>query len=73
VQIGEKCKSTLVGTVHWSRFFGHVLLRVLQNLLIQTMVGLCKSGRGSAELQLCCWSIGPLLLKNFEKSVVKQC
>jgi hypothetical protein len=48
---GLKCKFVKMqvnacGTVHWSRVFCHVLLRVLQNLLIQTMVGLCKGGRG---------------------------
>jgi hypothetical protein len=73
VQIGEKCRSTPVGTIHWSRVFYHVLLRVLQNLLSKTLVDLCRSCRGALDLQLSYGSFGPLVLKNFEKSAVKQC
>jgi hypothetical protein len=52
VQIGEKCRSTPASTIHWSRVFYKVLLRVMQNLLIKTLDGLCKNCRGSANLQL---------------------
>jgi hypothetical protein len=66
VQIGEKCRSTPVGTIHRSRVFCHVLLRVLNNLLSKTLDDLCKSCRGSLDLQLSCRTFGPLLLKDLE-------
>jgi hypothetical protein len=53
VQIGEKCRSTPPSTIHWSRVFCKLLLHVMQNPLIKTLDGLCKSCRGSANLQLC--------------------
>jgi hypothetical protein len=52
VQSGEKCRSTPPGTIHWSRDFCKVPLHFIQNLLIKTLYGLCKSVRGSADLQL---------------------
>jgi hypothetical protein len=47
-----KCELTPRVIIHWSRDFCKVPLRLMQNPLIQTLYGLCKSGRGSADLQL---------------------
>jgi hypothetical protein len=52
VQIGEKCRSTPPGTIHWSRDFCIVPLYFMRNPLIKTLYSLCKSGSGSADLQL---------------------
>jgi hypothetical protein len=60
VQIGEKCRSTPPGTIHWSRDFCKVPLRFMQNPLIKTLYCLCKSCRGSADLQLCYLALGAL-------------
>jgi hypothetical protein len=73
VEMCEKLKSMLRVTIHQSRVFCHVPLRVLQNLWSKTLVDLNKSCRGSLDLQLSYRSFGPLLLKNFEKSAVNQC
>jgi hypothetical protein len=42
----EKHKSTPPNTIHWSRVFCKVPLQFMQNPLIKTLYGLCKSGRG---------------------------
>jgi hypothetical protein len=73
VQIGEKCRSTPPGTVHWSRVFCKVPLHFMQNPLIKTLYALSRSCRGSRNLEFSYKSFGPLLLKNFEKRAVKQC
>jgi hypothetical protein len=44
----------------------------MQNLLIKTLDTLCRSCRGIGDLQLRCWSLGPLVFRNFEKSAVQQ-
>jgi hypothetical protein len=54
VQIGEKCRSTPVGTIHWSREFLHIGIQFVQNWLRKRPYALCESGRGLGDLQLCC-------------------
>jgi hypothetical protein len=54
VQIGENSKSTSAVTVHWSREILHLGIPFVQKLLRKRLYTLCKSGRGSGDLQLCC-------------------
>jgi hypothetical protein len=51
----------------------HFGIQFVQKLWRKRLDTLCESGIGSVVLQLCCLPLGPLMLKNFEKSVVKQC
>jgi hypothetical protein len=44
----------------------------MQNLLIKTLYDYCKSCRGSADLQLRYWALGPLLLGKFEKNCLNS-
>jgi hypothetical protein len=73
VQSGEKCRSTPLGTIHWSRDFCKVPLCFMQNPLIKILDGLCKSCRGSADLQLCYSALGLLLFQNLKKTSIKGC
>jgi hypothetical protein len=59
-------------TIQWSRELCKVPLHFMQNLLIKTLYVLCKSCRGSADLQLCYLARGPLLFQNFEKNSVEK-
>jgi hypothetical protein len=54
VQIGEKFKSTLVSTIHWSREILHLGIQFVQKLLRKRLDALGESGRGLGDLQLCC-------------------
>jgi hypothetical protein len=54
VQIGEKFKSTPVGTIYWSREFLHLGIQVVQKWLRKGLYALRESDRGLGDLQLCC-------------------
>jgi hypothetical protein len=71
VQIGEKCKSTPVGTIHWSREFLHLGIKFVHKWLRKRPYALCKSCRGLIGLQLFYLSLGPLQFKNLEKNCCK--
>jgi hypothetical protein len=53
LQIGEKFKSTPVGTIHWSRELLHLGIQFVQTWLRKRLYALCESGRGLGDLQLC--------------------
>jgi hypothetical protein len=63
----EKRKSTPANTIHWSRVFCKVPLHFMQNPLIKTLYGLCKNGRGSADLKLWYKLFVALQLRKIEK------
>jgi hypothetical protein len=65
VEIDEKFKSTRVSTIHGSREILQLGMQVVQKLLRKRLDALCESDRGLVGLHLCCWSFGPLMLKNF--------
>jgi hypothetical protein len=73
VEMGEKAWSTPLGTIHWSREFCKAPLHFMQNLLIKILYGLCKSGRGSADLQLSYSNLGALQFNFLEINPVKVC
>jgi hypothetical protein len=54
VQIGEKCRSTPVGTIHWSREFLHLGIQFGHKWLRKMLYALFESDRGLGDLQLCC-------------------
>jgi hypothetical protein len=54
LQIGEKFKSTPVGTIHWSRELLHLGIQIVQKWLRKWPYALCKSDRGLGDLQPCC-------------------
>jgi hypothetical protein len=66
VEMCEKHKSTPPNTIHWSRVFYKVPLQFMQNPLNKTLYGLCKSGRGSADLRLWYRLFVVLQLQKFE-------
>jgi hypothetical protein len=72
VDIGERFKSTRANTIHWSRESLQLGMQILQKLLRKRLDTLCESDRGLVDLQLCCWSFGPLMLKKLEQKAVKQ-
>jgi hypothetical protein len=54
VQIGEKCRSTPVGIIHWSREFLHLGIQFGHKWLRKRLYALCESDRRLGDLQLCC-------------------
>jgi hypothetical protein len=53
LQVGERFKSTPVGTIHGSREFLHLGIQFVQEWLRKRLYTLCESGRGLGDLQLC--------------------
>jgi hypothetical protein len=54
VQIGEKCSSTPVGTIHRSREFLHLGIHFVHKWLRKMPYAFYESCRGMGDLQLCC-------------------
>jgi hypothetical protein len=72
VEMREKCKSTLLGTIHWRPDNNKVCLQFVQKWLRKTIYDLCRSCKGLGDLQLCYSLLGPLMLKNLEQNAVEQ-
>jgi hypothetical protein len=69
--MGEKLWSTLARTIHRCHENCQVGMPFVHNLLIKPPIGLFKSCRGSADLELSYSHLGALLLRNLEINLVK--
>jgi hypothetical protein len=71
VEMREKPWSTLVVTVHRRPENSQVGMHFVHNWLRKRTYALCKSCRGSRDLQLSYYSLGPLMCQNCEKNSIE--
>jgi hypothetical protein len=66
VEMRENAWSMPLGTIHWRPENNKLCLQFVQEWLRKTIYDLCKSCRGSTDLQLCYLAFEALQFKNFE-------
>jgi hypothetical protein len=71
--MGEKCRSTPRVTIHKRPENNKLCLQIVHNRLRKRPYALCKSCRGSRDLQLWYSSFSPLQFNFLEKNKVKAC
>jgi hypothetical protein len=71
VQIGEKGRSTLPGTIHLRPEISELGTQIVQKMVEKRPHTLCRSCRGLRDLQLLYLPLGPLHFKNLEKNLFK--
>jgi hypothetical protein len=71
--MGEKCRSTPRVTIHKRPESSKLCLQIVHNRLRKRPYALCKSCRGSRDLQLWYSSVCPLQFNFLEKNRVKAC
>jgi hypothetical protein len=71
--MGEKCRSTPRVTIHKRPESSKLCLQIVHNRLRKRPYTLCKSCRGSKDLQLWYSSVCPLQFNFLEKNRVKAC
>jgi hypothetical protein len=64
----EKCKSTLLGTIHRCPENSHLGMPIVHKWLRKRPCAFCKSCRGIRDLQLSYYPLGPFQLENLEKT-----
>jgi hypothetical protein len=68
VEMCEKCRSTPVGTIHWSREFLHLGIQFVHQWLRKRPYAFYESCRAMQDLQLWYSKVCLLQFKNFEKN-----
>jgi hypothetical protein len=66
VEMREKTWSMPRVTIHRRPKICHLGMHFVHKWLRKPPYALCRSCRGMLDLQLCYWSLGPLLFRNFE-------
>jgi hypothetical protein len=70
VEMREKCKSTLLGTIHWRPENCQLGMPIVHNWWRKRPYALYKSCRAMQDLQLWYRNLGPLLLEKIEKNSI---